>query len=149
MKTSLLCFKDKAGYGFGAIAENNMQNALPMMAMPIMNIYMGLDPVMLGIIMAITRVTDALTDPLMGYISDNTRSRWGARKPYMLGGAIAAAVCFVLVWMFPASGWSQAQYLWYFGIMSVIYFLATTVYCVPYIGFGYELSSDYLKKERA
>ncbi len=148
MKTSLLCFKDKAGYGFGAIAENNMQNALPMMAMPIMNIYMGLDPVMLGIIMAITRVTDALTDPLMGYISDNTRSRWGARKPYMLGGAIAAAVCFVLVWMFPASGWSQAQYLWYFGIMSVIYFLATTVYCVPYIGFGYELSSDYEERTR-
>ena len=45
MKTSLLCFKDKAGYGFGAIAENNMQNALPMMAMPIMNI----KPPMVGV----------------------------------------------------------------------------------------------------
>ncbi len=148
MSSKPLRFADKAGYGLGAVAENNMQNALPMMAMPIMNIVMGLDPVMLGVIMSITRIVDALTDPVMGCVSDNTKGRWGRRKPYMLAGAAGSAIVFVLIWMFPASGWSEARYLWYFGAMSILYFCCTTVYCVPYIGFGYELSSDYDERTR-
>lgn len=138
-----LSLTEKIGYGMGAMTENNMQNSLPNMTMPIMNIVMGLDPIWLGYIMAFGRIFDSITDPLMGYLSDNTRSRWGRRKPYLLMGAILAAIGFVAIWLFPAAGVSKLYYYIYFTIASLFYFCFTTMYCVPYISLGYEISNDY------
>ena len=66
---------------------NNLQAAaLPAMVV-ILNLGLGMDPVLVGIIGFAPRIFDAVSDPMMGYISDNTRSRWGRRRPYIFGGA--------------------------------------------------------------
>ncbi len=137
-----LRFREKFGYGMGAFTESTAQNALPQMMLPVFNIMLGVSPIQLGIAAAITRAWDALSDPLMGYLSDNTRSRWGRRKPYILLGAIASGVFFAAIWLVP-DGWSQSRYFWHFLVVSLLYYTATTVYCVPYISMGYELSDDY------
>lgn len=142
-KQKKLSLLEKIGYGMGALSESNMQNSLPNMTMPIMNILMGLDPALLATVMAVTRIFDSVSDPLMGYISDNTKSRWGKRKPYILAGSISAALVFFLIWCFPRTGWSMTGYFIYFLVGSIIYFACTTIYCVPYISYGYELSDDY------
>lgn len=142
-----LNFREKFGYGMGAFTESTAQNALPQMMLPVFNILLGVSPILLGIAAAITRAWDAFSDPLMGYLSDNTRSRWGRRKPYILLGAIASGIFFAAIWLVP-SGWSQSRYFWHFLIVSLLYYTATTVYCVPYIGMGYELSDDYHERTR-
>ncbi len=138
-----LTLLQKLGYGIGAMTENNMQNAVSNLTMPIMNDLMGVKSVYLGYVAAIGRVFDSITDPLMGYISDKTHGRWGRRKPYILSGSVLAAVAFFCVWLFPLSGWSGHRLLYYFLAMSLVYYLCTTIYCVPYISYGYELSQDY------
>ena len=72
-----LTFWNKIGYGAGALTENNVQNVVNIMLPLIMFNYMGVSPILLGYVFAIARLWDTVTDPLMGYLSDRTRSRFG------------------------------------------------------------------------
>jgi GPH family glycoside/pentoside/hexuronide:cation symporter len=83
----------------------------------------------------------------MGYISDNTRSKWGRRRPYMFVGAIAVGVIYALLWQLPA-GKSEMFYFWFFLAGSLIFFLAYTVYATPWVALGYELTPDYHERTR-
>lgn len=74
-------------YGLGAFVNNLLAAASGGM-MIVLNLGFGMNPALVGLLGALPRLTDALTDPLMGYISDNTRSRWGRRRPYIFLGAI-------------------------------------------------------------
>ncbi len=142
-----LTFWNKLGYGAGAFTENNVQNAVNMMLPLIMFNYMGVSPILLGYAFAIARLWDTVTDPLMGYLSDRTRSRFGRRKPYILIGAVLSAFSFWLIWMFP-EGKSEMWYFWYLTATCLLYYTSTTLFCVPYISMGYELSSDYNERTR-
>lgn len=142
-----LTFWNKIGYGAGALTENNVQNVVNIMLPLIMFNYMGVSPILLGYVFAIARLWDTVTDPLMGYLSDRTRSRFGKRKPYILIGAVMSAFSFWLIWMFP-EGKSQIWYFWYLTATSLLFYTSTTLFCVPYISMGYELSSDYNERTR-
>ena len=87
-------------YGFGAFVNNLLAAAIGGMVI-VLNLGLGMNPALVGLLGALPRLTDALTDPLMGYISDNTRSRWGRRRPYIFIGAICPGVIFALLWQLP------------------------------------------------
>ena len=106
-----------------------------------------MDAMLVGLIGFIPRLFDAISDPIMGYISDNTNSRWGRRRPYMLGGAIVAGVVFAAMWQLP-SGHSEMFYFWVFLAASVLYFLVYTVYSTPFVAFGFEMTPDYHERTR-
>ncbi|MFA7370241.1 MAG: MFS transporter, partial [Kiritimatiellales bacterium] len=74
----------KIGYGCGAMADNLIMCALSALVLPVYNIALYIDPVMLGWALAIPRIFDAIIDPVIGNLSDNTRTRWGRRRPYIL-----------------------------------------------------------------
>ena len=93
----------KAAYAVGMLANNLQAAALPAM-MIVLNLGLGLSPILVGIIGFIPRIFDAISDPLMGYISDNTRTRWGRRRPYILFGALIAGLVFAAMWQVP-TGW--------------------------------------------
>jgi GPH family glycoside/pentoside/hexuronide:cation symporter len=96
----------------------------------------------IALAIAVARSLDALTDPLIGWWSDRTVTRFGRRKPWMLGGVAACAVSFYLLFDPPVSlGLSEAA-TW-FALTFATYFLFHTIYEIPYIGLGAELSSDY------
>ena len=116
-------------------------NALGVLVMPIYNIALGMDPVKLGIALFIPHFVDAITDPLMGNISDNTRTRWGRRRPYIILGAVLSAVLLPLLWMPPFR--TESGMFWYFLIVASIYSLTYTAFVVPYTALGYELTTDY------
>ena len=67
-------------YGAGAFVNNILAAASGGM-MIVLNLGLGMNPALVGLLGALPRLTDAITDPLMGYTSDNTRSRWGRRRP--------------------------------------------------------------------
>ena len=83
--------REKAGYSAGGMSYTLMGNSIGSMANVVLNIGLGMNPFLVGLLLAIPRFIDALLDPLIGAWSDNTRSRWGRRKPFMLVGAIGAA----------------------------------------------------------
>ncbi len=139
-------FAQKVVYGLGAFVNNILAAAIGGMII-VLNLGLGMNPALVGLLGALPRLTDAITDPLMGYISDNTRSKWGRRRPYMFVGAIAVGVVFALLWQLPA-GKSEAFYFWFFLIGSLIFFLAYTIFATPWVALGYELTPDYHERTR-
>ena len=133
-------------YGLGAFVNNLLAAAIGGMAI-VLNLGLGMNPALVGLLGALPRLTDALTDPLMGYISDNTHSRWGRRRPYIFVGAIASGIVFALLWQLPL-GMSENYYFWYFLIGSFIFYLAYTVFATPWVALGYELTPDYHERTR-
>jgi GPH family glycoside/pentoside/hexuronide:cation symporter len=122
------------------------------MAIPIvvhMNIfYSDVVLVPLGYIalaVAVARAFDAITDPLMGWISDRTRTRWGRRRPWMFIGAPLCAVAFVLLFSPPEGLGPITAATWFISTFA-LYFLFHTVYSIPHYGLGPELTFDYRER---
>ncbi len=136
----------KVIYGFGAFVNNLLAAAIGGMVI-VLNLGLGMNPALVGLLGALPRLTDAITDPLMGYISDNTRSRWGRRRPYIFVGAISAGIIFALLWQLPA-GKSESFYFWYFLVGSFVFYLGYTIFATPWVALGYELTPDYHERTR-
>ena len=104
---------------------------------------------MVGLAVALPRIFDAISDPVIGYLSDNTRSRWGRRRPWMLAGLIVSAVLTMTIWHPPASaGPNGDEWIWsifiYLAVMiSLLYAVGYTMFNVPHIAMGYEMTTDY------
>ncbi len=141
-----ISFLQKIIYGLGALCNNLLAAALGCMAI-VLNLGLGMNPAAIGMIMSFSRFTDALTDPIMGYISDHTRTRWGRRRPYIFAGAILAGLIFALMWQMPA-GHSTRFYFWFFLIGTNLFYLAYTIFATPFIALGYEVTPDYHERTR-
>tara|TARA_B110000093_G_scaffold140600_2_gene151222 strand:- start:794 stop:2185 length:1392 start_codon:yes stop_codon:yes gene_type:complete len=137
----------KSAWAIGSIADVYMANALNYLALPIYNMGLGVDPRMLGWALGLPRIWDAISDPLMGNFSDNTRTRFGRRRPYILIGAILCAIMFALIWS-PPTGWSPTAIGWYFMALVFIYYTAYTIFVVPWGAMGLELTTDYNERTR-
>ncbi|MFM8850053.1 MAG: MFS transporter [Cytophagales bacterium] len=91
---------------------------------------------MWGLIFFLPRVFDAITDPIMGYISDNTKSRWGRRRHYVFMGAVLMGISFVIMWqLYREDGITYNFY--FFMFWSFIFYLGLTLFSVPYVAMGY------------
>lgn len=107
----------------------------------------GLDPWLTGIALTVGRLWDAVSDPLMGSISDRTRSRWGRRRPYIIFGSIPLALTYIAMWV-PPTGWSQAWLFAYLTATDIAFCTLTTVVLIPYSSLGAELSTDYHERTK-
>jgi len=137
-----LTAREKTFYGLGAVSDVIMANVIFQLAMPIYNIELGVSASLIGLAISIPRLWDAVTDPFMGNVSDNTRTRHGRRRPWLaLGGLLGGSFC-GLMWM-PSPGWDEGALFTYFLIVSILFFTAYTVFSVPFNALGYEMSPDY------
>jgi len=139
-------FPQMIAYGLGGFVNNLLAAASGGM-MVVLNIGFGMNPALVGLLSAIPRFTDAATDPVMGYISDNTRSRWGRRRPYIFAGAILAGLVFAALWQLPREAGESALFT-IFLVGSLLFFLAYTVFATPWVALGYELTPDYHERTR-
>ena len=138
--------RQKSAYAMGMFVNNLQAAALPAMVV-ILNLGLGMNPFLVGLIAAIPRAFDAISDPMVGYISDNTHTRWGRRRPYILVGAILSGLVFALMWQLP-EGRSESFYFWVFLGASILFFLTYTLYATPFVAFGYEMTADYHERTR-
>ncbi|MFT5233132.1 MAG: GPH family glycoside/pentoside/hexuronide:cation symporter [Candidatus Krumholzibacteriia bacterium] len=141
-----ITFRHRLAYGAGAFVNNLLAAASGGM-MIILNLGLGMNPALVGLLGALPRLTDAFTDPLMGYISDNTNSKWGRRRPYIFVGAFAAGIIFALLWQLP-QGRSDTFYFVFFLIGSILFYAGYTVFATPWVALGYELTPDYHERTR-
>jgi len=129
-------------YGTGMMSYVIMVRGVNEFANPIFNDNLKVDPRLVSWVLGGSRLWDAITDPVMGSVTDNTRSRWGRRRPWIGLGAMLSGITFSAIWLFP-SGLSEMAYFLWFLITSLIFFVAFTIFSVPYMALGMEVSPDY------
>ena len=142
-----LPIRDKAGYSSGGMAYTLMGNAIGNLGNVVLNIGMGMNPFLVGLLLALPRAVDALLDPLIGTWSDNFRSRWGRRKPFMVAGALGAGVFFIVLWWMPAEGAEMGKF-WYFLFFSTVFYLFMSLFAVPWGAIGLSMTADYHERTR-
>ncbi len=138
----------KTAYGLGGVNDIFGHWLYANLSKQALNMYLGLSPILIGNVLMLARLVDAFTDPLSGWLSDNTRSRWGRRRPYILFGSIAAGLalpCLFFVserWDVSAV-WYQNKVFWFMLGSAVLYAPIISLYNMPYASLGNELTPDY------
>lgn len=134
-------FGQKVAFGLGMLA-NQMFPAVMGIFMVILVKDLEFPGWMWGILFFLPRVFDSITDPIMGFISDNTRSRWGRRRQYVFLGAIIMGISFVVMWQLYRENGVNYNFT-YFLLWSFVFYLGLTIFSVPYVAMGYEMSDDF------
>ncbi len=153
-----ITFGQLAAYSAGGIIPIALFNIAGQLVGLMGNISLGLSAFWLGLIMIIPRLWDAFSDPIVGHLSDNTRSRLGRRRPYLLIGGIAVAVFFVVLWWipkgeavhawFPSDAGFQRFQLVYILFALLLFFTATTIFEIPHGALGMEMTTDPHERTR-
>ncbi len=133
--------KEKAAFGAGGVARGIQETADNMLMNPVFVLGVGIDPRVMSLCGVVYRIFDGITDPVMGVISDNTRSKWGRRKPYIVLGAILMAISMPLVFSFGQTWSAAAITAWMIGAFLFIY-LGQTIFNIPYQAMLLESSPD-------
>ncbi len=107
----------------------------------------GLSPLLGSMVFAIGKIWDAISDPLMGYISDITRSPLGRRRVYFLAGIIPIALAFISMWI-PLKASSQWVLFAYYSFAYVLFSTVFTMVMVPFAALNAEMSTDYKVRSR-
>ncbi|WP_299098861.1 MFS transporter [uncultured Winogradskyella sp.] len=131
----------KIAFGFGMLA-NQMFPAIISIFIVVLVQGMGFPGWMWGVVSLVPRLFDAITDPIMGFISDNTKSKWGRRRQYVFIGSIIMGITFTIMWqLYPVNGidYNFAYFLFW----SLLFYLGLTIFSVPYVAMGYEMSDDF------
>lgn len=142
-------FKEKLAYGIGGLMDGG---GVSMMSC-VMLAYMtknGIAMTLASTIMIIAKFWDAITDPFMGFISDNTRGKWGRRKPYMFWGGISLLLCIFLVFL-PVREWgmSVGGFTAYIILMYLLWNTCSTVTQVPYCSMASDITPSFRERNNA
>lgn len=140
-------FGEKVALGSGYLAIFYGNSGVKSLAIPVYQMVLGVNPAVLGLVLAIPRFWDALTDPVVGIISDNFHTRFGRRKPLIILGAFLQAVAFGFIWMVP-KGMSQASTIAYLVGTLLLFYTCFSVFSVPLMSLTYEMTPDYQERTR-
>lgn len=134
-------FGQKVAFGLGMLANQMFPAALGIFMVVLVQ-DLGFPPLLWGILFFLPRIFDSITDPIMGFISDNTRSKWGRRRHYVFAGALIMGLSYIFMWqLYPEN--SLMYNFTYFLLWSFVFYLGLTIFSVPYVAMGYEMSSDF------
>ena len=132
---------EKIAFGFGMLANQMFPAALGIFIIVLIQ-DLGFAAIMWGILQFAPRLFDAITDPIMGFISDNTKSKWGRRRQYVLIGGILMGISYIAMWQIYAENGLTYNFI-YFLLWSLVFYLGLTIFSVPYVAMGYEMSDDF------
>jgi GPH family glycoside/pentoside/hexuronide:cation symporter len=140
--TKELTRRQKLMYGAGDIGFSLTSTILGVYFLFFMIEVVGLRPAVAAIPIGIGKVWDFVNDPIFGYLSDRTRTRWGRRRPYLLFGARPLALTFTMLWYRPGFE-STAALVVYYSVAYIIFEASATLLYMPYFALTPELTSDY------
>lgn len=135
------------GYSLGGIPSTFALDAPKLLVGPIYNIILGINPASIGLVLMATRVWDAMLDPIVGALSDNSRSRFGRRIPFMVIGAVLSAITFPLIWLVPP-GWPSGWTLVFLTGTLLLFYTTATTFNIPYGAVALEITPNYSERTR-
>lgn len=138
---------EKLSYGSGLVGFMFGNSGVNALAYPFFNIMLGVSPTLIGIVLAVSRLWEAFTDPIMGAVSDNSRLKGGRRKPFILLGSVLCALTFPLIWFVPTGLGQVGSGVWFL-VASLVFFTAFAIFSIPYLSLGYELTPDNHERTR-
>jgi GPH family glycoside/pentoside/hexuronide:cation symporter len=136
------------GYAIGEGATSIAMGGISNFALLYYTSVLGLGAGMAGLALSISVFWDAVTDPVMGHVSDNTRSRWGQRLPYILLGGLLLAPAFFSVYILPAGTWPAWLLFTLALLANLAVRTASTIFGIPYVALGFELCESYDDRSR-
>jgi GPH family glycoside/pentoside/hexuronide:cation symporter len=139
--TSKVPFSQKLAFGLGMLA-NQLFPAMLGIFMVILIDKLGFPGWMISTIYFVPKLFDAITDPIMGFITDNTKSKWGRRRQYVIFGGILTGISFAFMWQLYGSNSVNFNFF-YFLLVSLAFYLGITIFSVPFVAMGYEMSDDF------
>lgn len=142
-----ISLRDRLIFSIASITSSQSIDLFNRMLVPIFQITLGISPIIIGLIQTIMRIWDAITDPLVANWSDNTRTRWGRRRPFIFIGGILIALIFPLLWL-PSETWDKTHTAIYLGIAAIVFITCHTIYVIPYEALGVELTEDTNERTR-
>jgi len=138
----------KMFYGLGTAVDMWGLWLYPAVAFAVFNMYLGVSPWLVGLALTLIRVFDAIVDPVVGWVSDNLRTRHGRRRPFILiAGILSGLMLPILFWMSPS--WVDMKFLgvsvifWYMILSNMIYIPIISAFTVPYYSLSNEMTPDY------
>ena len=141
MTSSALPLRVKLAYGLGSAAYGIKDNGFAYFLLLFYGTVVGLEPALAGTALLIALLVDAISDPVVGYWSDNTRSRWGRRHPFMYASALPVALCYFLLWQPPELS-NQGLFFYLLGFAILIRTLIT-FFETPSSALMPEMTQDY------
>ncbi|XTZ12723.1 MAG: MFS transporter [cyanobacterium endosymbiont of Rhopalodia inflata] len=137
-----LTFSTKFFYGIGELSGSLPSNILIFFFLFFLTNVAGLSPGLAGLMMLVGKVWDAINDPIIGWLSDHTCSRWGRRYPWMLFGSVPLGITSILLWVVPPTT-NQLLLFTYYGVISFLFYIAFTAVLLPYGTLSAELTQGY------
>jgi GPH family glycoside/pentoside/hexuronide:cation symporter len=131
----------KIAFGLGMLANQMFPAALGIFMVVLVE-DLKFPAWMWGMLFFLPRIFDAFVDPIMGFITDNTRSVWGRRRQYVFTGAIIMGISFVVMWQLYRENGVDYNF-WFFLLWSFVFYIGLSVFSVPYVAMGYEMSDDF------
>ena len=131
----------KIAFGLGMLANQMFPAAISIFIVVLVQ-DLGFPGWMWGVVSLAPRIFDSITDPIMGFISDNTKSKWGRRRQYVFIGAIVMGISFIVMWQLFRDNPIDYNFA-YFLFWSFVFYLGLTIFSVPYVAMGYEMSDDF------
>jgi glycoside/pentoside/hexuronide:cation symporter, GPH family len=136
-----LSVSTKLYYGFGSVAFGVKDQGFSYLLLIFYNQVVGLPSATVGLAIMIALIVDSFLDPIMGQVSDNTRSKWGRRHPFMYAAAIPVAVSYLMLWSPP--DWSQQALFFYLIAVAIVIRSFITMYEIPSSALAAELTTHY------
>jgi GPH family glycoside/pentoside/hexuronide:cation symporter len=140
-----LSLRTKFAYGVGQVAEGIKSRGFDYVAFFYFTQVLGLSGSLAGSAVAIALIFDAVSDPVAGHLSDHWKSRLGRRHPFMYAAALPLALTWFLLYMPPAGLGQTGLFCWFLG-MAVLVRASMTLYHVPHMALGAELTDDYAER---
>lgn len=137
-----LTFPTKLAYGFGAVAYGVKNNGFDYFLLLFYSQVMGVDAPLVGLALLIALLFDAFSDPVVGYLSDNTHSKWGRRHPWMYASALPVGICYYFLWVPPASLTGNELFP-YILTLAILIRVLITFFEVPSSALAAELTEEY------
>lgn len=143
-------WSQRIGYGVGTFFDMWGHWLYPTIAFQIFGLYLHVPQWQIGVAVILNRVFDAVSDPVFGWLSDNARTKWGRRRPYMLAGCLLAGI-FLPFLLAVAPGWGStsvfglefSNYFWFMLVSSALYLPMVSCFNMPYQSLANELTPDY------
>ncbi len=131
----------RISWGLGSLGTIAYLNVVTALVLVYLTTIMKIEPGVAGLLVFLARLVDAISDPLMGWVTDRTRTRWGRRRPYLLLGAVICAVSLPLVYSLHHFVEGPAAPAFALAVL-IVYSLGFTIFNVPYLTMPLEMTSD-------